>query len=57
MSKNYEKALDDFLDDDTSEKLQELFYQTVKAAFKAGYKAKKTSLNFYITEMEKKDKN
>ena len=40
MEKNIDKALDEFLDENKCEELNELFYKTVKEAFKAGDKAK-----------------
>ena len=55
MNKKREKALDDFLDDDECEKLEELFYQTVKEAFNAGYKAKKSMVIPQIIISEKEE--
>ena len=44
MNKKYEKAFDEFLNNEKCEELNEIFYKTVKAAFEAGYKSKKPIL-------------
>ena len=53
MNKKYEKAFDEFLNDDKCEKLNEVFYKTVKTAFEAGYKAKKPEIIPQIIISEK----